>query len=122
MTAAVLARAGTSPVAETLQGVKGKKVGLDEIGSGLFFKFSVFMKAKLRVAEPGDKLLQRAILIEKIMMKSFAAKIEIRVASIPSSCEARPRRATAKPGIFRKSPSVPMSRGASSVHGFSFSP
>lgn len=34
------------------------------------------MKAKIRVAEPEDKLLQRAILIEMIMMKILQPKLK----------------------------------------------
>lgn len=34
------------------------------------------MKAKIRVAEPEDKLLQRAILIEIIMMKVLQPKLK----------------------------------------------
>lgn len=34
------------------------------------------MKAKIRVAEPEDKLLQRAILIEIIMMKILQPKLK----------------------------------------------
>jgi len=34
------------------------------------------MRAKIHVAEPEDKLLQRAILIEMIMMKVFQPKLK----------------------------------------------
>lgn len=49
---------------------KGKKK-MDKIGSFLFSKLPMFMRAEIHVAEPEDKLLQRAILIEMIIMKVF---------------------------------------------------
>lgn len=81
--AAVLTRSNTSPVVETLQGAERKKPGLDKIGSFLFFKFSMFMKAEIRVAEPEDKLLQRAILIEMIMMKVLQPKLKCALQVFP---------------------------------------
>lgn len=44
---------------------------MDKIGSFLFSKLPMFMRAEIHVAEPEDKLLQRAILIEMIIMKVF---------------------------------------------------
>lgn len=83
MKAAVLACSDMTPVVETSQSAKGKKAGLDKVGSFLFFKFSMFMKAKIHVAEPEDKLLQRAILIEMITMKVLQPKLKYTLQVFP---------------------------------------
>lgn len=76
------------------------KPGLDKIGSFLFFKFSVFTKAKIHVAEPEDKLLQRAVLIEIIMMKILQPKWKSALLYPFLPPVTRPGKAATKIGAF----------------------